>query len=305
MDTILETFFDPILPVFFIMLVGFIMAKFSIFDDFAAKAINKFVFYAAMPALIFNLISRADFSGIDHRIILIYCLVEVSVFALGTALTRLYCKRSLSESLLLGMTACFVNHAFFILPIAAIIYGDKAVTLITVIIAIDTTVLFGSIITGLEVARANNSSIGTIGRALVYNPVLIAITLGLLVNLANIPLHNGIHTYTSFVGNAAAPTSLFCLGIILAKESGRFFDPAALSVILLKILIFPLIVLAAKAHLFGVDPILGNSLLMVASGPCGAMPFVLALQYRVPPESIGRAILYSTILSLFTLSIIV
>jgi len=34
------------------------------------------------------------------------------------------------------------------------------------------------------------------------------------------------------------------------------------------------------------------------------MPFVLALQYKVRAESIGIAIIYSTIASLFTLSII-
>ena len=44
--------------------------------------------------------------------------------------------------------------------------------------------------------------------------------------------------------------------------------------------------------------------LLVAAGPCGAMPFVIALQYGVRTEVIAKAILVSTILSLVSLSIL-
>ena len=43
--------------------------------------------------------------------------------------------------------------------------------------------------------------------------------------------------------------------------------------------------------------------MLTSAGPCGAMPFVLAVQYRVNPDSIGLAIVYSTLLSLLTLAL--
>jgi malonate transporter and related proteins len=41
---------------------------------------------------------------------------------------------------------------------------------------------------------------------------------------------------------------------------------------------------------------------LVAAGPCGAMPFVIALQYGVNPSPIAKAVLISTLLSLISLS---
>lgn len=304
MHTILETFLNPIFPVFSIMFVGIVLTRFSLFDVSAAGAINRFVFYAAMPALIFNLICEADFSTIDWKIPLFYFLSELLVFASGTLLTRRFLKRSLAESFLLGMTACFVNHAFFILPIAAIIYGGKAVALITVIIVIDTSVIFGGMITGLEIAHSRKASVWNIVRRLVCNPVLIAITLGLLANLTDIQLHEGINTYASFVGKAAAPASLFCLGTILASSCTKMPDLTALWITFLKIIVFPAVVCIFVSRLNGYQPVLRDTLMLTAAGPCGAMPFVLAMQYRVNPESIGLAILYSTFISLLTLPFI-
>ena len=46
-----------------------------------------------------------------------------------------------------------------------------------------------------------------------------------------------------------------------------------------------------------------ESALLVAAGPAGAMPFVLAVQYKVPVAAIARAILYSTLGSLVTVTV--
>jgi hypothetical protein len=43
---------------------------------------------------------------------------------------------------------------------------------------------------------------------------------------------------------------------------------------------------------------------LVAAGPGGAMPFVIALQYKITPEVIAKAVLISTVLSLLSLSVL-
>lgn len=44
--------------------------------------------------------------------------------------------------------------------------------------------------------------------------------------------------------------------------------------------------------------------MLVAAGPTGAMPFVLALQYQVPVAAIARTILISTLGSLVMVTLI-
>jgi malonate transporter len=116
-------------------------------------------------------------------------------------------------------------------------------------------------------------------------------------------LPNWLYTYAEFAGGAAAPASLFALGIILASNSLRPIGIATWMVVAFKILVHPLLVFTFSGIIVtssGWD----HLVLLVAAGPCGAMPFVIALQYGVRTEVIAKAILVSTILSLVSLSIL-
>lgn len=304
MDAILETFLNPVFPIFAVLLVGIVFSRHALFDISAAKVINTFVFYVALPALIFNLLCEADFGRVDWRLPLFYFLAESFVFLLGTLGMLFFFRRTMAESILLGMTACFVNHVFYILPIATKLYGDQAALPITVLIVIDTTVVFGGVVTGLEIAKHREASYLKIAKGLISNPILAAIVIGILVNLSGIQLHDGITTYVRFVGNAAPPASLFSLGIVLATTCSRLPGVDTLCIGVLKIIVFPVIVWGLACNFAAFHPVFKDTLIMTAAGPCGAMPFVIALQYHIRSETISQAILYSTIASLCTLPII-
>lgn len=304
MEAIFATFLNPIFPVFAIMLVGIIFAKGRLFDSGDAQAINRFVFYVAVPALLFSLISQADLGVVDGRLLILYFLSEILMFATGAVVARIFFKCELGEAILLGMATCFVNHVFFVLPIAQIIYGEQASVPITAIIVVDTTIVFGGTIVGLEIASNRGQSLGKILGIFVRNPVLMAIFTGLVVNFSGVGVHEGLKTFTSFAGSAAAPAALFSLGIILANTKGEMFDLTALTIAGFKVLLHPLVAWLLFTTLFEINPLWRDPALLVAAGPCGAMPFVLALQYKVRAQSIGIAIIYSTVASLLTLSII-
>jgi hypothetical protein len=44
--------------------------------------------------------------------------------------------------------------------------------------------------------------------------------------------------------------------------------------------------------------------LLVAAGPCGAMPYVIATQYGIRTVTIAKTILISTLVSLLSLSVL-
>ncbi len=154
----ISAFFNPIFPVFAIMLVGIVLSRGGMFDSGAAQAINRFVFFVAVPALLVLLLSRADLGNVDVRLLSFYFLAEIIVFIGGAVLARTLFKCAPGESILLGMASCFVNHVFFVLPIATILYGEQATAVISAIIAIDTTVIFGGTIMGLEIASHRSES---------------------------------------------------------------------------------------------------------------------------------------------------
>jgi predicted permease len=69
----------------------------------------------------------------------------------------------------------------------------------------------------------------------------------------------------------------------------------------IKIALHPLLALFALSALT-VETAAADILLLVSAGPCGAMAFVIALQYGVRTETLARAILISTVLSVFSLA---
>ena len=286
------------------MLVGIVFSRRGLFDSSAAHAINRFVFFVAVPALLLLLIARADLGNVDIRLLGFSFLAEIILFLGGAAVARIIFKCTPGEAILLGMASCFVNHVFFVLPIATILYGEQATTVISAIIAIDTTVIFGGTIMGLEIASHRAESGWKVFLSFLRNPVLVSIAAGLVINVSGISLHEGIVTFTCFAGAAAAPAALFSLGIILAQSRLCSMDYVAIAMTVLKVVGHPLVAWLLFISFIDFEPIMRDPALNAAAGPCGSMPFVLALQDKIKSESIGHAIIYSTLDSLLTLAIL-
>lgn len=303
---LLATFLNPILPIFMAMVAGYCMRRLKYFDVANAQGINRFVFYMAVPALLFNLIAKAPFSEINWPTVSAYIASELFVY-LGVALVmyRLF-KLTLGESLLLGMAAGFVNHLLFVLPIAKTLYGADAVIPIVSIVFVDTIIFCGTVL-AIEFIQMRNQeprktqSILTVLLMILKNPLVIATTLGLIA--ASIPnsIPQGIFTYAGFVGAAAAPASLFALGVILAGQSVQPIGLIVGLTVFVKLIIHPILFMTFAAY-SAMNPVWQNMVLLVAAGPCGAMPFVIAMQYGIESSRIAKAVMISTILSLLSLS---
>ena len=108
-------------------------------------------------------------------------------------------------------------------------------------------------------------------------------------------------TFAEFGGAAAAPVLLFALGITLAGSDIRRIGKAVWTVVGVKLLIHPAIVFGLLGTVTA-SQFTSDITLMVAAGPCGAMPFVIATQYGVKTENIAKAVLISTTLSILSLA---
>ena len=82
----LSTLADPILPIFTILVLGFFAYKMRAFDVKGAQVINKFVFYFATPALVFNVISNAPVEELDYKALALYFSAQVIVYSAAFSL---------------------------------------------------------------------------------------------------------------------------------------------------------------------------------------------------------------------------
>lgn len=120
----IDVFFNAVLPVFAVAAVGFVFGQGGLFDFPAALALNRFVFYSALPLLFFRLIATSPFARFEWILVVAFLLAELILYAVGYAVARYVFGRSWSESLLLGMSVAFANQVFFVLPIVRQLYGD-------------------------------------------------------------------------------------------------------------------------------------------------------------------------------------
>ena len=300
----IDILFSSVLPFFSVVAIGFVVGRAGVFDDAEAAALNRFVFLIALPVLGFRLLATADFGRFDWSALAAYAGVELAVYAAGFTLARRIFGRGVRESLLIGMACIFSNQVFLVLPIAVAVIGEDAAMPITGVITVDLLLFYVGTMLLLEAIGEGGAAAGAtrLGRNLVRNPQILAVIAGMSVSLAGVSLAPGIDLFTGFVAATAAPVSLFALGIVLAGLEGRGDYVVAAAITAAKLVVVPALVATLFLRLLSVAPAWQSPLLMVAAGPVGAMPFVLAIQYKVPPGAVAGALVLSTIAALFTVT---
>lgn len=299
----LQALANPILPVFMVLAVGYGLRLMGVMQASDAQSINKIAYYLAVPALAVSVISKAPITDIEWAAVLVYFAAQMLTYGLIFVVVYLGFKRELREALLLGMAAAFTNHIFFVLPIAERMIGPDAALPMAGIVMIDAGLIFpGSVLT-IAIMTARKSGKPNIAGLLFKNPFLYAPPVGIVLGLMGDAAPAGLLTFVEFAGAAAAPVLLFTLGITLAGAPLRDLGPAVWAAVGGKLLLHPVLVWAGLG-VIAASSFTSDITLLVAAGPCGAMPFVIATQYNIRVDAIAKAVLISTILSIFSLSVL-
>lgn len=294
---------DPILPIFAVPVAGYLLARRELVKLDDARAINRYTFFIATPALIISVIGSAQPAEINWAPALIYLAAELAVYAAIFCLMRFVFRRERGEALLLGMTAVFANHVFFVLPISEPFYPDARQGMAGMLV-LDGIVLFCGSVFLTELLTGNGGLRRAVAR-LSANPFVYAVGLGLGLGALGPLAPSGVWTFLGFTGATAAPVALFTLGVTLAAAPIWPVRLPCWSVALAKLAVMPLLVWWGFGQAgFAEGELEPAILILTAAGPCGAMPFVIATQYGVPTGTIAKTIFVSTVLSLLSLAVL-
>lgn len=280
------------------MVVGYVLGKRGVLGPEDARTINQFAFYLAVPAIIVWVVAKTPIGALNWPVVLIFLASELSLYALVFAILHFGLKREIRESLLLGMSAVFVNHVFFVLPITERLYGEMARANMSGMVIFDAGLLFcGTVLLVERIGASGTSALKLLAR----NPFVYAPFIGIALGLMGSAAPQGLLTFAEFAAHAAAPVLLFTLGITLSASPLLQTGLACWIVVLVKLVLHPvLIYFSLGAAGISGDPALIT--LLVAAGPAGAMPFVIAAQYGIRSATIAKVILITTLLSVFSIS---
>ena len=224
----MDALINVVLPVFGIILTGYLAGRFEALGPDSAAALNRFVFYFALPAALFVFTARAP---IDK----IFNWPFIRAFISGALLTLLialiigrlwFHHHDVATLSMVGLTAGWGNIGYMGLPLLLTAYGPDG-ALPTIVSVFVTLILFvGSTIAVLEGTRASGPSplrmAAHLAGMLLRNPLVISPLLGILFSMTELPLPKAVSNYLDLMAAAVAPAALFALGLSLSQADRQY-----------------------------------------------------------------------------------
>jgi len=265
-----------------------------------AKVLSRLVLYVFSPCLVVDSLARSDLQAAEiWQVAAVAALCSAAMLVIGWIIGRvLHFDRTLTSAFLLSVS--LINAGNYGLPLSEFAFG-KAGLQRAVIFYIVTAVWTNSV--GVYLASRGNAD----GRRALLNvvtmPVLYASLLGLLLNITQVSLPLPLQRTVSLLSQATVPCMLFILGLRLSRTSlkGKLAPlllSAATRLVLAPLITVPLV------GLLGVTGIARQVCIVQAAMPSAVMSSVLATEFGSDAGFASSSILFSTLVSVITLSIV-
>ena len=303
----MQVVIDVAIPVFGIILCGYLSGRVRLIDSNGSEAINSFVYWFALPPLIFISVVETRVSEILHLDFIISVSLGVVITGIIAALVGRYLFQNRgSTNALHAMTALFSNTGYMGIPLFISAFGEERV--LPAIIATVLNMLFYGVMSAWVTAtnvKATGDSAPNIPKkvfhSLIKNPLVIAPILGIAISSADMVVPSPITNVCRILGAAAAPGALFALGLFLVGQSIRSSLREVGWMAFLKLFFQPLVTAFLVFYIFDMDGFWATSAILLAALPTGALVFVTAQQNKVFIQRASAAIVVTTLTSVITL----
>ncbi|MGJ4930102.1 AEC family transporter [Bradyrhizobium sp. HKCCYLS2038] len=306
----MQAVLNSALPIFALILTGFLCGRFGVFDRTATDNLNRFAVYLALPALIFTAMSKIGVEQVSQfGFIGAFCGGIAATFATGFIISRLRGRRVANASIE-GLDAGYSNVGFMGIPMCLLVFGPDSAPASIIATLFTACVLFLFAIVVVEMDLQKGATLGAtiakVARSLLTSPLFIAPVAGLAVGLSGFSLPAPFMSFTSLLGGAASPAALVCIGLFLAQERVVTHDATSIAILVsLKLVMQPAVTALLAFHVFAMPPLWSHSAVILSALPIGSGPFTIAKLYGLEAGVTSGSILVSHIFAVLTVSLLV
>ncbi|MDV5358239.1 AEC family transporter [Enterobacter asburiae] len=301
---------NVVLPIFALILMGWLARKLKILGENALTELNRFVVYLALPALLFDIIASAKWIDLAQPAFIFSFSAGMMVVFFLTIFIQLRRTRHLADAAIDALNAGYANTGFIGFPLVTVFLGHGALapTLIATILTVSVLFGIGIIIieTGLQGETRRRIIFVRVAKSLVKNPLLVSPVVAIFIPVCGWTLPGPVDVFLKLLGGAASPCALIALGLFLAGQPTRRTSNENMTVtllVVLKLLIQPALTWWIAKSLFNLSPLLVHTAVLLAALPTGTGPFMLAEFYHREASTTSKCVLISTVVSMFTLSV--
>ena len=298
---------DLILPVFAVILTGWIVGYTGYLSRALSDALIHFAYNIAMPALLIVTISQEPaHSLINWRFLVAFGGGSLLCFALVFGGMSIRASRSLASRTMDGMSASMTNTGFVALPVLQAIYGQRTVlpaAIATVFVAV---VMFPLAVVLLELGQRDTRGSRTAPmltvKHIVLNPLVISTLIGMLWSVLNLRMPGLVTAYLGIFADALTPCALFAIGLGLSVSGLRANLGRASLLSAVKLVIMPVIVYGLSVTL-SLDPLYTIAAVICAAVPTAKTVYILAGEYHCEEMMVASTVSMTTLLSVISLVI--
>lgn len=295
--TIFLTLFYKILPLYAVILLGFIATKRL---KVAKEHFGKLLIYIISPAVVFYGTATAQITLANISLPLFFfavgCLMAFVFYQIGKILWP-----NNATANILAFSAGDANSGYFGLPVALVLFGESGLSM--AIMAGFGFILFENSIGCYLTARGQFTPKDSLIK-LLRIPTLYAFFLGIVFSILQIDLGNTIINTLNLFKGTYSILGMMIIGMNVSNIQHIDLDLKFVGLnFLAKFIVWPLLIFAFiwldKTYLSFFNAELYPIMILMSIVPLAANTVVWATEFKVYPEKMATAVLLSTILALF------
>ena len=201
-------------PVFAMIVLGMFFKKIDIIDDVFASRMNKFVFLIPLPVLLFKDLVTLDFKTIWDTKFVLFCFFITILSILIVTLLSFLLKNKQNQGEFIQAS---YRSSAALLGIALIqnVYGKATMAPLMIIGSVPLYNIMAVVVLSFFSPERKGISkevwLKTI-KAILTNPILIGIVVGILWSLLHLPMPTMLDKTVTSIGNVATPLGLMAMG---------------------------------------------------------------------------------------------
>lgn len=305
-----NTVLNVAVSMFLVMIVGYFLRKKDVIDAQFSKKLSKLVLHVTQPALIVSSMIKLQRTTENTKILGQVLLISLGVHVLAAIIgwLTMWPIKDCDAQKLSEHSIIFANVMFMGLPIVRPLFGEEAVAWAS----------FYSIIFhvfawtyGMVILGRGRDDIKLDPKKVILNYGTIPCAIGVGLYFCNLKTGiesinmSGILTALDYIGGLCTPVSLLVLGGVLATHPPKrlFFDPKVYRVCLVKLIVFPLVVLML-ARVIGMSEKMCLFTLIMAALPTASITNMFAELHDIQPGYAATCVGMTTAFSVITMPLV-
>ncbi|WP_037345662.1 AEC family transporter [Selenomonas sp. oral taxon 138] len=289
-----------VVPLFCLMAVGVFVKRSRLLSEEELRHMNRMVFRVFFFFMMFYNIYISDPGTAFQPTLMLFGAVGVLLTAL--VFTGVVCRIE-SDNARRGpmIQAAFRgNYVLMGIPLVSNIFGDAAIAIPTMMIAVIVPIynILGVLV--LETFRGGRFDLLPILRSVLMNPMILGAITGALCRLVELAIPAPVLKPVAQIAAATTPVALIILGASFHGGSYHAHLRQLIFSVASRLIIVPAIVLSL-AIMFGFRGVELVTLIAVFATPCAVAGFAMAQQMQADAELAGNCVVYSSALSCFTI----